>query len=112
MAEVRRLVLGESDRLRIGYVASAVQDCLGPALASPRTTADLNKPLQPHHDLRSLRTRRRGCSQIEHFVDRELKATLGNKRVDREHQHTNEQGGEGESRGSTTVPLRTIAILD
>ena len=89
MAEVRRLVRGESDRLRIGYVASAVQDCLGPALASPRTTADLNKPLQPHHDLRSLRTRRRGCAQIEHFVDRELKATLGNKRVDREHQHTN-----------------------
>ena len=33
------------------------------------------------------------------------------KRVDREHQHTNEQGGEGESRGSTTEPLRSIAIL-
>jgi hypothetical protein len=45
-----------------------------------------------------LRTRRRGCSQIEHFIDRELKATQGNKRVDREHQQTNEQGGEGESR--------------
>jgi len=33
MAEVRRLVRGESDRLRIGYVASAVQEYLGPALA-------------------------------------------------------------------------------
>lgn len=32
MAEVRRLVRGESDRLRIGYVASAVQEYLGPAL--------------------------------------------------------------------------------
>jgi DNA-binding transcriptional LysR family regulator len=33
MAEVRRLVHGESERLRIGYVASAVQEYLGPALA-------------------------------------------------------------------------------
>jgi DNA-binding transcriptional LysR family regulator len=33
MAEVRLLVRGESDRLRIGYVASAVQEYLGPALA-------------------------------------------------------------------------------
>jgi DNA-binding transcriptional LysR family regulator len=32
MAEVRRLVRGESERLRIGYVASAVQEYLGPAL--------------------------------------------------------------------------------
>jgi hypothetical protein len=32
---------------------------------------------------------------IEHFVDQELKATLSNKRVDREHQQPNE-GGEGE----------------
>ena len=36
MAEVRRLVRGESDRLRIGYVASAVQEYLGPALAALR----------------------------------------------------------------------------
>ena len=33
MAEVRRVVRGESERLRIGYVASAVQEYLGPALA-------------------------------------------------------------------------------
>src|SRR4051812_24138767 len=33
MAEVRRLVRGESERLRIGYVASAAQEYLGPALA-------------------------------------------------------------------------------
>jgi DNA-binding transcriptional LysR family regulator len=33
MAEVRRLVRGESERLRIGYIASAVQEYLGPALA-------------------------------------------------------------------------------
>src|SRR6202789_3646180 len=33
MAEVRRLVRGESERLRIGYIASAVQGYLGPALA-------------------------------------------------------------------------------
>jgi len=37
-AEVRRLVRGESDRLRIGYVASAVQEYLGPALATLRRT--------------------------------------------------------------------------
>ena len=33
VAEVRRLDRGESERLRIGYVASAVQEYLGPALA-------------------------------------------------------------------------------
>src|SRR4029434_2126106 len=32
VAEVRRLVRGESERLRIGYIASAVQEYLGPAL--------------------------------------------------------------------------------
>ena len=32
LAEVRRLNLGESERLRIGYIASAVQEYLGPAL--------------------------------------------------------------------------------
>src|SRR5271169_5132830 len=36
MAEVRRLVRGESERLRIGYIASAVQEYLGPALAMLR----------------------------------------------------------------------------
>src|SRR5882672_10255890 len=38
MAEARRLVCGESDRLRIGYIASAVQEYLGPALALLRRT--------------------------------------------------------------------------
>src|SRR5262249_13856121 len=38
MAEVRCLVRGESDRLRIGYVASAVQEYLGRALATLRRT--------------------------------------------------------------------------
>src|SRR5476651_2387318 len=33
VAEVRRLNRGESERLRIGYIASAVQEYLGPALA-------------------------------------------------------------------------------
>ena len=33
MAEVRRLNRGESERLRISYIASAVQEYLGPALA-------------------------------------------------------------------------------
>jgi DNA-binding transcriptional LysR family regulator len=33
MAEVRRLNRGESERLLIGYMASAVQEYLGPALA-------------------------------------------------------------------------------
>jgi len=33
MADVRRLVRGESERLRIGYIASAVQEYIGPALA-------------------------------------------------------------------------------
>ena len=33
VAEVRRLDRGESERLRIGYLASAVQEYLGPALA-------------------------------------------------------------------------------
>lgn len=38
MAEVRHTVRGESDRLRIGYTASAVQEYLGPALAMLRRT--------------------------------------------------------------------------
>lgn len=38
MTEVRCLVRGEGDRLRIGYVASAVQEYLGPALAVLRHT--------------------------------------------------------------------------
>jgi DNA-binding transcriptional LysR family regulator len=36
MAEIRRLVRGESDRLRIGYVASAMQEYFGSALAELR----------------------------------------------------------------------------
>jgi DNA-binding transcriptional LysR family regulator len=36
MAEARRMVRGESDRLRVGYVASAVQEYLSPALAELR----------------------------------------------------------------------------
>ena len=36
MAEVRRLNRGESERLLIGYIASAVQEYLGPALAVVR----------------------------------------------------------------------------
>jgi DNA-binding transcriptional LysR family regulator len=36
MAEVRRLVRGDGERLRIGYVASAVQEYLGPALGALR----------------------------------------------------------------------------
>src|SRR5579862_4367967 len=36
MAEVRRLVRGESERLRIGYIASAFQQYLAPALAAVR----------------------------------------------------------------------------
>jgi len=36
MAEARHLVRGESDRLRIGYVAAAMQEYLGPALAELR----------------------------------------------------------------------------
>jgi DNA-binding transcriptional LysR family regulator len=38
MAEVRRLVRGESDRLRIGYIASVMHEYLGPALAKLRRT--------------------------------------------------------------------------
>jgi hypothetical protein len=48
---------------------------------------------------------------IEHFVDQELKATLNNKRVDREHQQPNE-GGEGESRGSATGFSAWLLFLD
>lgn len=36
LAEVRRLVRGESECLRIGYIASAVREYLGPALAAVR----------------------------------------------------------------------------
>jgi DNA-binding transcriptional LysR family regulator len=36
MAEVRHLVRGESDRLRIGYMASALQEYLAPALVELR----------------------------------------------------------------------------
>ena len=38
MAEVRRLLRGESDCLRIGFVASAVHEYLGPPLAALRLT--------------------------------------------------------------------------
>jgi DNA-binding transcriptional LysR family regulator len=38
MAETRRLVRGESDRLRIGYIASAAREYLAPALAVLRRT--------------------------------------------------------------------------
>lgn len=38
MAEVRRLVRGEGDRLRIGYVASAVQEYLSPSVSALRRT--------------------------------------------------------------------------
>ena len=38
MVEVRRLNRGESERLRIGYIASAVHEYLGPALAVLRRT--------------------------------------------------------------------------
>ena len=38
MAEIRRLARGETDRLRIGYIAAAVQKYLGPALAELRRT--------------------------------------------------------------------------
>ena len=36
MVEVRRLVRGESEQLRVGYIASTVQEYLGPALAALR----------------------------------------------------------------------------
>ena len=36
MAEARRMVRGESERLRIGYLASAGQEYLGPALTALR----------------------------------------------------------------------------
>ena len=36
VADLRRLVRGESERLRIGYIESAVQEYLGPALAALR----------------------------------------------------------------------------
>lgn len=36
LGDVRRLLRGEGDRLRIGYVATAVQEYLGPALARLR----------------------------------------------------------------------------
>ena len=38
MAEIRRLNRRETERLRIGYIASAVQEYLGPALALLRRT--------------------------------------------------------------------------
>ena len=38
LAEVRRVNRGESEQLRIGYVASAAQEYLGPALAVLRRT--------------------------------------------------------------------------
>jgi uncharacterized protein (DUF433 family) len=41
--------------------------------------AGLNKSLRPHHDLRSSRTTS-GLLASRTFVDRELKATLGNNR--------------------------------
>jgi DNA-binding transcriptional LysR family regulator len=36
MAEARRMVRGESERLRVGYLVSAGQEYLGPALIALR----------------------------------------------------------------------------
>jgi hypothetical protein len=43
----------------------------------PRTTVDLNKPLQPTTTLQSSKNQTALQFAIEHFVDQELKATLG-----------------------------------
>jgi molybdate transport repressor ModE-like protein len=59
MAEVRRMVRGERERLRIGYVASAVQEYLGPALAALRHTHPKTKvkmlDLTPGEQITALR---------------------------------------------------------
>jgi DNA-binding transcriptional LysR family regulator len=59
MAEVRRLNRGESERLLIGYIASAVQEYLGPALAQPiAELAERTKPEVSINNQRGYRQKR------------------------------------------------------
>jgi DNA-binding transcriptional LysR family regulator len=73
MAEVRRLVRGESDRLRIGYVASAVQEYLGPALSVLRRTHPKVKvkmlDLTPGEQIVALRSGEIDLALTHHGVD-------------------------------------------
>src|SRR3954464_1869768 len=73
MAEVRRLVRGESERLRIGYVASAVQEYLGPALAELRRTYPKAKvkmlDLTPGEQISALRRGEIDLALTHHGVD-------------------------------------------
>src|SRR5712672_4303191 len=73
MAEVRRLVRGEGERLRIGYVASAVQEYLGPALAALRRTHPKVKvkmlDLTPGEQITALRRGEIDLALTGHGVD-------------------------------------------
>jgi molybdate transport repressor ModE-like protein len=73
MAEVRRLVRGESDRLRIGYVASAVQEYLGPALDVLRRTHPKVKvkmlDLTPGEQITALRSGEIDLALTHHGAD-------------------------------------------
>src|SRR6267142_1822217 len=73
MAEVRRLVRGEGERLRIGYVASAVQEYLGPALAALRRTHPKVKvkmlDLSPGEQITALRRGEIDLALTSHGVD-------------------------------------------
>jgi hypothetical protein len=55
---------------------------------------------------KSLFERQRLPKYIDDGLSKELKASLVNKRVDREHHTSNEQGGEGESKGIAKLATR------
>ena len=82
-ARWRSNIAGAITKLRLNSKVATLPD--GES-TRPRTTVNLNKPLQPHHDPAVLENQTARQFAIEHFVDQELKVTLGNKRVDREHQ--------------------------
>jgi DNA-binding transcriptional LysR family regulator len=73
MAEIRRLVRGETERLRIGYVASAVQEYLGPALAALRRTHPTTKvtmlDLSPGEQIVALRRGEIDLALTHHGAD-------------------------------------------
>jgi DNA-binding transcriptional LysR family regulator len=73
LGEIRRLVRGESDRLRIGYVASAVQEFLGPALAALRRTHPKVKvkmlDLTPGEQITALRSGEIDLALTHHGTD-------------------------------------------
>jgi hypothetical protein len=84
----------------------------------PTTTSPLTTPrsgfVQPAFRsvivIRFLVTHWKPSHYINDGLSKELRASLVNKRVDREHHTSNEQGGEGESRGSHKTRHKAVFL--